>query len=770
MHFLNLCYSSLPPVILNCSANYISLILEPGKGVYEYEVKFAPEVDAMNVRFQLISSLFGRKRTFDGTILYLPQKLDEEIKIYNETTKTGLQVTITIIFKRQKRLGECVHLYNVLFKRIMVVLDLIRHGRNHYNPKEAQVIPQYKLEVWPGYVTAVDEYEGGIQLCFDASHRVLRTQTLANALVVLSSTIEDGEIEVQISVGREYVSKYPTNFKDELFKAVIGQSVLTRYNNKLYRVDDLMWNKTPGDTFEKHGKLTREQIVCLVPEFCYLTGLTDSMRNDYQLMKSIAMYTRITPNQRQMALQKFINNVNQSQEATQLLLDWGLKLSPTTAKLEGRTLNPEAIMFGKNGKFPGSYQADWGSQCTRNQVLVAVNLNNWVVVYVPKDQRVSNDFVSTMKRVGPQMGIMVSDANMVPLRDDRVETFLRALRESITPSTQIVVIICPSARTDRYSAIKKLCCVEKPIASQVINARTIMKQDKIRSITQKICLQMNCKLGGSLWRVQIPFKNVMVCGVDSYHDTESKGKSWAGFVASLDGDMTKWYSRVAVQLPSQELLDTLLAMLINAIHRYKEENHQFPDKIIFYRDGVGDGQLNTTLKHEIPQIENCFSKICQGYAPKLTFVVCQKRINTRIFADLGGSRGGGGLDNPPPGSIMDHTITRRQWYDFFLVSQHVRQGTVTPTHYVVVYDSANMKPDHVQRFTYKMCHMYYNWPGTIRVPAPCQLANTLVVLSPTAEDGEIEVRISYAHKLAQLVGTNLKKEFSEQLADRLFFL
>nr|CAD7440665.1 unnamed protein product [Timema bartmani] len=433
-------------------------------------------------------------------------------------------------------------------------------------------------------------------------------------------------------------------------------------------------------------------------------------------------------------------------------------------------------MFGKNGKFPGSYQADWGSQCTRNQVLVAVNLNNWVVVYVPKDQRVSNDFVSTMKRVGPQMGIMVSDANMVPLRDDRVETFLRALRESITPSTQIVVIICPSARTDRYSAIKKLCCVEKPIASQVINARTIMKQDKIRSITQKICLQMNCKLGGSLWRVQIPFKNVMVCGVDSYHDTESKGKSWAGFVASLDGDMTKWYSRVAVQLPSQELLDTLLAMLINAIHRYKEENHQFPDKIIFYRDGVGDGQLNTTLKHEIPQIENCFSKICQGYAPKLTFVVCQKRINTRIFADLGGSRGGGGLDNPPPGSIMDHTITRRQWYDFFLVSQHVRQvsegregeelrmsgknassrattslsrkGTVTPTHYVVVYDSANMKPDHVQRFTYKMCHMYYNWPGTIRVPAPCQ----------------------YAHKLAQLVGTNLKKEFSEQLADRLFFL
>ena len=62
-------------------------------------------------------------------------------------------------------------------------------------------------------------------------------------------------------------------------------------------------------------------------------------------------------------------------------------------------------------------------------------------------------------------------------------------------------------------------------------------------------------------------------------------------------------------------------------------------------------------------------------------------------------------------------------YDFFLVSQHVGQGTVTPTHYIVVYDTAQMKVDHLQELTYKMTHMYYNWPGTVRVPAPCQVHN-----------------------------------------------
>lgn len=124
-------------------------------------------------------------------------------------------------------------------------------------------------------------------------------------------------------------------------------------------------------------------------------------------------------------------------------------------------------------------------------------------------------------------------------------------------------------------------------------------------------------------------------------------------------------------------------------------------------------------------------------------IVVQKRITQRMFAMKGA-----GLDNPPPGTVLDHSITRREWFDFFLVSQHVRQGTVTPTHYVVVYDDSGMKADHIQRLSFKLTHLYYNWPGTIRVPAPCQ----------------------YAHKLAYLVGESLHKDPALELSDRLFFL
>jgi len=52
-------------------------------------------------------------------------------------------------------------------------------------------------------------------------------------------------------------------------------------------------------------------------------------------------------------------------------------------------------------------------------------------------------------------------------------------------------------------------------------------------------------------------------------------------------------------------------------------------------------------------------------------------------------------------------------YDFFLVSQHVRHGTVTPTHYQVIEDTLRLPPDVMQRLTFKLTHMYYNWAVSI---------------------------------------------------------
>lgn len=58
--------------------------------------------------------------------------------------------------------------------------------------------------------------------------------------------------------------------------------------------------------------------------------------------------------------------------------------------------------------------------------------------------------------------------------------------------------------------------------------------------------------------------------------------------------------------------------------------------------------------------------------------------------------------NPPSGTVVDDVVTLPERYDFFLVSQSVRQGTVNPTSYNVIIDGSGLKPEHIQKLTYKV--------------------------------------------------------------------
>jgi len=67
---------------------------------------------------------------------------------------------------------------------------------------------------------------------------------------------------------------------------------------------------------------------------------------------------------------------------------------------------------------------------------------------------------------------------------------------------------------------------------------------------------------------------------------------------------------------------------------YWQINNILPDKIIVFRDGVGDSMLETVANHEVSQLLSCFTSFEQYkiQPPGLIVVVVQKRINTRFFA------------------------------------------------------------------------------------------------------------------------------------------
>ncbi len=59
---------------------------------------------------------------------------------------------------------------------------------------------------------------------------------------------------------------------------------------------------------------------------------------------------------------------------------------------------------------------------------------------------------------------------------------------------------------------------------------------------------------------------------------------------------------------------------------------------------------------------------------------------------------------------MDSRVTRPFWYDYFLVSQAVQHGAVAPSHIVVLEDSTGLSAEQHQRLTFKLSHLFYNWP------------------------------------------------------------
>lgn len=385
--------------------------MEKDRGVYEYFVKFEPAVDSKAFRVKILNAnmpKMGNIKTYDGgSLLYLPIQLrDKETEfITSHPADPSVNITLTVTFIRKKRFEDCLQLYNVLFKRIMYELLYVCYGRKFFDRRGSILIPQHRLEVLPGYAVAVDEHEGGLMLCLDTQHRVLRTITVHDLL-------------------KEIACSQKEHFREIASKHLIGSVVLTKYNHKTYVIDEILWNNTPRDTFDTfdggkisyidyykkqhnltihdvkqplllHRKAIRvpgslekqDRLICLVPELCHMTGLTDEMRNDFKVMKDVAQYTRVTPNQRMQALRKYLKNVAECEKAQKILKDWGLELHSASIDLQARVLDPETIVFGECAVFRCNEKAEFNNAVSNNKLLGPVDFYNWIIIYTEKDTR-----------------------------------------------------------------------------------------------------------------------------------------------------------------------------------------------------------------------------------------------------------------------------------------------------------------------------------------------------------------------------------------------
>lgn len=100
-----------------------------------------------------------------------------------------------------------------------------------------------------------------------------------------------------------------------------------------------------------------------------------------------------------------------------------------------------------------------------------------------------------------------------------------------------------------------------------------------------------------------------------------------------------------------------------------------------------------------------------GKIPQIAYILVNKRISDRFFMNKNDAPSkikdstSDSFINPLRGTIISDRITSK-YFDFYMVSQYVSQGTCTPTHYTVLYNTTTIEVEDIWLMTYYQCYNY----------------------------------------------------------------
>lgn len=152
----------------------------------------------------------------------------------------------------------------------------------------------------------------------------------------------------------------------------------------------------------------------------------------------------------------------------------------------------------------------------------------------------------------------------------------------------------------------------------------------------------------------------MTVGFDVSLHPRDKSASIGALVATMDMKKTgAFYSITTSYRDGNEMNAQLAHHMQKALEVYKDTCGELPEKIIFYRDGVGEGQIQYVQKKEIEPLLIKLQHLYEEKEIQLVYIIVNKRTNTRMFKPSGST-----FINPKPGTVVDRKITlpeRNEW-------------------------------------------------------------------------------------------------------------
>ncbi|CAB4013409.1 argonaute-2 isoform X1 [Paramuricea clavata] len=472
---------------------------------------------------------------------------------------------------------------------------------------------------------------------------------------------------------------------------------------------------------------------CIPMELCnIMEGQRKQGKLTKEQLQTMIKHTALPAPERQQLINNLVRSAKFDKD--EFLADFGFKVSQDLPRLTGRVLKPPTIEYGQAEKELPRNGA-WNMQ---HKSYKTVDLKEWAIVSF-ENQRFLNGvgldkFVSSLVQAGRDKGFSIHPSpcyREFMHGSERIGRLFQDLSRRY-PNLQLIIVILPGkGNLDAYyEAVKYFGDVFYGIRTQVIKANTASKKASDRQTMANICLKINAKLGGTTSildkreRSEILGRPVIIFGADVTHPSprDVNSPSIAAVVASMDSNTNLYSAEVRVQERRKEVITELKDIVKNLLKKFRAATRAQPEKIIFYRDGVGEGQFKDVLLQELRAIQLACYELHESFKPAITFIVVQKRHHTRFFAEETRDQCGKSK-NIPPGTVVDTDVCHPYEFDWYLCSHAGIQGTSKPAHYHVLYDDSNFTSDQLQTLSNQLCHTYVRCARAVSIPAPAYYAH-----------------------------------------------
>lgn len=725
---------------VNLITNYFKIETSTANGqFYKYAIKFEPMIpdDSIKQRRKIIFQVKDQIEKVYGTFYYLNtmiysmKNIKEEKSFNSELENQTYKISIIWTMQLPEISNEMMPVYKKFFFNCLDKKQFIAF-KKCFLTKIKQRVDNSNLEIWTGFIPTVNQINGNIYVNIDLVSKVLRKDSALNAIENISNRLSRNQNKLIETVKHQF----------------IGSSVYTPYNNdKLYIISDVDFQKNPTDTFlydgkeisfiqyfkDKYGKnitdkrqplliskknKTNENIY-LIPELCFMTGLSDDILKDFKQMKEITKITLGHPSKKTEDWKNLIKNITKSDKYKKSSNISKLKINVNPVEIKGRKLEPGLIELSNNYKINISKEQNL-DRAIQNSFYSSQNLHNWGIIF-PKDFREYNQFLNNFKKTSDNFRFLINKPMFqIGIHNSRNFDEWKDNLQKVGGINNLQFILCilsgkSSKNGDCYKEIKSFCSTKLGVPTQMVLQKTLSSSRNIYSIICKIVIQINAKLSGSPWIISNISLSRELTMIVSFNTSANIISSLATFDKNFSQYFVKTDKYESESDCRCKMISHLENFFLKFVNKYKN-----PPRIIIYREKDTKNRSIITFDEEVNEIIRYIHDNKQSIKFKFTYILLNKRHNLK-FALKEGEK----TSNPLPGTLVDDIIIDNNNYEFYLVSQNSRQGLAQATYYKVLYDDNRLDPNDLHSLTFQLSYLYYNFVGSVKVPAPQYYAKKL---------------------------------------------